>query len=351
MKVIKRILLTIVCLVLMFWTLIAYWVVTAYDPEEIEQISAEVRTQTKLQVGDTVEIMTWNLGYSALGETADFFMDGGKMVNTATREQVLENLDFFLTTIEAQNPDIVFLQEVDRNSKRSHYVDSFEYLEKLQGYVPSFAYNFLVDYVPYPIPNIGRVESGIATFQKYSLTSSERIQLFCPFDRLIRAFNLRRCLLVNRIPLENSEKELVLINLHLEAYDSGEGKIRQTQQLRDYMLEEELKGNYVIVGGDFNQVFDTVDMDKYPQTGEDMWMPAQMEEGVFDGFHFVVDDSVPTCRSLHDTYFDADKEHFQYYVIDGFIVSDNVEVIQVETKDLQFSNSDHNPVVMQIKLK
>ena len=41
-------------------------------------------------------------------------------------------------------------------------------------------------------------------------------------------FNLKRCLLIERLPIENSDKELVLINLHLEAYDEGEGKAKQT---------------------------------------------------------------------------------------------------------------------------
>ena len=52
-----------------------------------------------------------------------------------------------------------------------------------------------------------------------------------------------------------SDREPVLVNLHLEAYDDGEGKIAQTNQLRDYIEDEYAKGNYVIAGGDFNQVF------------------------------------------------------------------------------------------------
>ena len=41
-----------------------------------------------------------------------------------------------------------------------------------------------------------------------------------------------------RAPINGSDKELVLINLHLEAYDEGEGKIAQTKMLKEIMQGE-----------------------------------------------------------------------------------------------------------------
>jgi hypothetical protein len=38
-------------------------------------------------------------------------------------------------------------------------------------------------------------------------------------------------------------------------------------------------------------------------------------------------------------------------VIDGFLVSPNVEIKQVKGYDLKFKNSDHNPVKIWLKLK
>lgn len=63
-----------------------------------------------------------------------------------------------------------------------------------------------------------------------------------------------------------------------------------------------------------------------------------------------MDASVPTCRSLDRAYDKADNK-FQYYVIDGFITSKNVEVISQKTIGLDFENSDHNPIEMVIRLK
>jgi len=39
------------------------------------------------------------------------------------------------------------------------------------------------------------------------------------------------------------------------------------------------------------------------------------------------------------------------WVMDGFIYSDNVEVVYCQTLDLDFAYSDHNPVVLTFSLK
>ena len=66
---------------------------------------------------------------------------------------------------------------------------------------------------------------------------------------------------------------------------------------------------------------------------------------------FYMDVTTPSCRSLDQSYADADKTDFQYYLIDGFIVSSNVEVVDFANVDLDFRNSDHNPVTMTVVLK
>ena len=48
---------------------------------------------------------------------------------------------------------------------------------------------------------------------------------------------------------------------------------------------------------------------------------------------------------------DSDDSSFQFYLIDGFIVSDNIEVETLKTLDRGFVNSDHNPVYMTFTLK
>ena len=330
----------------------------------------------KLSKGDSLTVVTWNMGYGALGDNADFFMDGGTSVMTAVPERVDVNIAGFMGFLAGMNPDITFIQEIDRNSKRSYNQDEATKIQgdipillksvneedpDYNGYVMTFAYNFNAKFVPYPVGDpIGKVESGLAIYSKYEVEDSERISLPCPYSWPVKTCNLKRCLLVNRTPVYDSEgndtgKELVSVNLHLEAYDNGEGKIAQTKQLREFLQEEYNKGNYVIAGGDFNQTFSNVDLSPYPVHEEiqDVWRPGTIDVSeIGDDFECLMDNSVPTCRSLDKAYNSApDKSDFQFYMLDGFIVSKNIKVDEIHTQNTFFAPSDHNPVLINITLE
>ena len=298
-----------------------------------------------------INLLTWNIGYGALDERQDCYWDGGKGVYGESKAVVEENVSAIKDKIKEINPDIFMVQEIDRNSKRSYYVNELVYLEEaFIDYEDSFAGNFKAGVVPLPLYNMtGKVDAGIATFSKFNMLQSTRVQLPIPFSWPMKLFNLKRCLLINRLPIQGSDKELVIINLHLEAYDDGEGKAKQLAMLMDVMKEEYEKGNYTIAGGDFNQTFSTTNYQKYPKLEE--WVCPVIEAENYPSFTFKMDDIHPTCRSLSKPYLNSDKANFQYYMIDGFIVSENITINKLETLDLDFKNTDHNPVTMSVTLK
>ena len=271
---------------------------------------------------------------------------------SADEASVAANVQAVSDLIASRDADIVFLQEADRNSTRSWHIDETQRIAlAAPEYQTAFANNFKVLYMPYPIPFYGHIDSGILTLTKYTADSARRYQLPCPFSWPVRTLNLKRCLLVERIPVEGSDKELVLINLHLEAYDSGEGKIAQTKMLAEFMQAELDKGNYVIAGGDFNQSFSSIDTGMYPLQGGGLWECGEIDTTAFsDAWQFLMDTTYPTCRSL-DRPYDRGDENFQFYMIDGFIVSDNITVESMETLNLDFENSDHNPIAMTVTLE
>ena len=65
----------------------------------------------------------------------------------------------------------------------------------------------------------------------------------------------------------------------------------------------------------------------------------------------IIDNHIPHIQGLIEPYADADKSTFQYYLIDGFILSKNISVESLETVDLGFVHSDHNPVVLNAVLE
>ena len=61
-----------------------------------------------------------------------------------------------------------------------------------------------------------------------------------------------------------------------------------------------------------------------------------------------MDDTKASCRSLDRPY--NEDEDFQFYRIDGFIISKNINVKSFEAVNLEFENSDHNPVVLEFTM-
>lgn len=209
--------------------------------------------------------------------------------------------------------------------------------------------NYSCPFVPFPWPPMGRVNSGVMTVSDFAVSGdAERISLPCPFSWPVSTANLKRCLLVTRYDLPDTGKQLVVVNLHLEAYDDGEGKAAQTQALFEVLEQEYAAGNYVIAGGDFNQTFPGT-LDSWPITNDEYWAPGVLTDDMLpEGWSFAFDASNPTCRLNNAPY---DAETSQHYVLDGFIVSPNVNVESVETLDIGFDYSDHAPVVLDITLK
>ena len=229
LKIILIILAVLVILVAAFFGALT---VMEYKPEPKESCEVTGSAMKELHVGDSLKVVTWNVGYGALGDNADFFMDGGTHVYTADKERVQENITAVTDWLKAQDPRVILLQEIDRDSMRSRSIDETEMVaEGLgRGFDATFANNYKAIFVPFPFPPLGKVDSGLMTLSAYPIKSATRVSLPCPFDWPVRTANLKRCLMVDRIHVGGSSHDFVVVNLHLEAYDSGAGKIEQTRR-------------------------------------------------------------------------------------------------------------------------
>lgn len=351
-KVFKIVLIVLGAVLLLAAGLILWLSVCEFKPADV----TDVKVESNSQVGEfspfldqELTVISWNIGYAGLGKDSDFFMDGGENVSSADQDTVTASLlGIYKQLYTGDNQaGIYMLQEVDKNSARTYSMDESDCLGI---YNSTYALNYSCPFVPYPLPPIGRVNSGLLTTTMYDIDSSERISLPCPFDWPVSTANLKRCLLVSYLPIEGSSSKLVIVNLHLETYDDGEGKIAQTKQLREFIQSEYEKGNYVIAGGDFNQVFPG-GIEKYPNEHPELWEPGIITEDIMpEGWSLAYDLETPSCRLLNQPYDPEDIENTQYYVIDGFIISPNVELISVETLDAGFEFADHNPVQLKVKL-
>jgi endonuclease/exonuclease/phosphatase family metal-dependent hydrolase len=353
-KILKAFLIIVAILIIGFIGLIVYAVVSDYKPAEKELIS-QSDNPSVLDDSLTLSLLTWNIGYAGLDKDMDFFKDGGTKVITP-KDRCLENISAIGNFLKGNDTiDFIILQEVDRDSKRSYRVDEYEkFAEMLPGYNPLFAINYDVFFVPAPPAEpMGKVLSGLAVYSKFIPGSSERNSLPGDFGFPTQLFYLDRCFMVNRFKVENG-KELVLIDTHNEAFDEG-GKIRKAQMesLREFVLNEYNSGNYVIAGGDWNQ---------YPPDFKPAFSSDKVFTGKFGDFNltgiesdympeewkWLYDPTVPTFRTLVSAY---DPAITPTSVCDIFVVSPNIETVSVKCHHLGFANSDHNPVIVQVKLR
>ena len=325
---------------------VSWYTLREYRPKKETPLPVPKGGQT-LSRKDSFRLLTWNIGFAGFDRTMDFFMDGGKMVRPRNREQVVKNMKGIKKILDTQKAEVYFLQEVDLDSSRSYRIDQHRYFEKSLGIPGIFAWNYKCDFIPYPFPPLGKMSSGLGTFTGLKIRSARRLSLPESFSWPVKTCNLKRCILETRIPIRGSSRELVLFNFHLEAYDKGEGKLAQSRLLAKILSLEYEKGNYVIAGGDFNQIIKGAE--KYPLHKSKNWTPGLLEkEFLPPHFSIAADDTFPTCRLLDQPY-DGSAEKGRVYVLDGFLVSDNLKVSKVSVVNTDFAYTDHQPVMLEVR--
>ena len=213
-----------------------------------------------------------------------------------------------------------------------------------------FAKNYDVPFVPVPFTNpMGHAKSGLLAASKYSFTKATRYAFPLIASWPERLFLLHRCYALLRFPLE-SGNDLVVINSHNTAYvyDSVL-RMEEFDIIRIKMLDEYAKGNYVVVGADWNQ-----NPPGFTPAGDFnghrfVKAPLELAQGVFPKeWTIAYDDKAPTNRQNYKPFVKGENGTT---VIDFFVLSPNIELLKVENIDLNFRDSDHNPVYAKIKLR
>lgn len=352
-NLLKVVLYLIVIGVLLFGGLLAYSTFTDYKPAPTETLTIEGTGKPTLP-GDTFSVLIWNVGYAGLGKEMDFFFDGGKAVRADKEmaDKYLKGITGYLGVNDTV--DFILLQEVDKDSKRSYNIDQqLEIGKVLPGYAQSFALNYNCKFVPSPFAlpytPYGKTYGGLLSLAKYKPSGSIRYQYPGSFGWPTKLYMLDRCFEVLVYKLPNG-KELQIINTHNTAFDeTGEIKKVELKFLKDYLEGEHTKGNYVVMGGDWNQCPPGVNALQFNKNIAQGYTMQSVDSTLLPkGWSVSFDASKPTNRSNLTAY----QPGASYTtLIDYFLTSPNVKVLSVKTIDLGFENSDHQPVYLKVALK
>jgi len=324
-----------------------YLTLTDYKPELEIEISKNENPEVLNK--NSFDIMIWNIGYAGLGDDMDFFYDGGTKVRTS-KERTKENLQAITKFIKEKDFDFILLQEVDIDAKRTYNINELDTFKRYKKANYFYAPNYKVKYVPMPLSEpMGDVEAGLVTISKNDAKKSTRFAFPGNYAWPKKLFLLDRCFIVNRYPTNNG-KDLLIINTHNSAFDDGNLKLQQLNILKEFIEDEYKKENYVVLAGDWNQNPPNMHNEDFGGYTENTnFKLSSIDKEFFSKeWQFAFDDTNPTNRALTENY---TKGKTPVTILDFFLVSPNIEIINIETYNLNFKNSDHNPVHLRFSLK
>lgn len=201
---------------------------------------------------ERLKLLTWNLKFG--GARIDFFIDGHGDRVLMTSEEVLTNLDAIAEAINSIDPDVLFVQEIDRFSRRVAGIDQFELLfEKTRFRYAAFSSQWRSTYIP--SRGIGPVNMGNGIFAKYPLKDVQRLSLppISEQDELTRYFYLKRNIMVGTMEVPGFE-ELTLVNCHAAAFAQDNTKEKHLGLLFSELKRINRSGRMFVLGADLNAV-------------------------------------------------------------------------------------------------
>lgn len=330
---------------------------TEFADVEAAQLFVATRLEAAGRYRGSLKVMNYNVKFG--GARIDFFFDcHGERVHM-THGEVIDNMERLASIINAVDPDILFVQEVDINSKRSAYVDQVQYLlDETKLNYAAYASQWRADFVP--SDGVGPVDSGNAIFSRWALTDATRYALDLRQDQsaLVRYFYLRRNIL--EATVKPGSEPIRLLTVHAEAYAQDGTKQKHIATFEAHMDEAARRGP-VVAAGDLNTLPpETKKRHDFPDsacTEEYLADDFRDEAKLLDTLYEKYDSAIPLrdYRDDNSPYFthSTSKDHTWNRTLDYIFSNRSLrertvlqgKVGQVDTMHA----SDHAPVVVHVE--
>jgi endonuclease/exonuclease/phosphatase family metal-dependent hydrolase len=198
-----------------------------------------------------IKFMTFNIRFG-VGRMGWFGDSCGDYV-IVEESVVVDNLNKIAEFVEQEQPDVVFLQEVDIESKRTAYVDQVKYLLN-KTYFNHAVYASMWEAQYVPSDGLGRINVGNAILSRWELTDAERIALPLRGDQddLTEYFYMRRNMIKAKLLIPEESIDFHVFNVHMSAFSTDDTKARQMEMIVSEL--ELMNTGYWVLGGDFNLI-------------------------------------------------------------------------------------------------
>ncbi len=357
-KFLKRLTYTTITIVALITIYVMYVFLSYYRIEDNLPVNIEksnlISNSLTVPIQKKLKATTYNIGFGAYSPDFSFFMDGGKYSRAKSASSVTELTKGAGNLVKNLDSDFALFQEVDIKGTRSHHVNQYEILkEELKSSYSLFALNYDSPYLFYPfLSPHGKNKSSIALFSDYEMVDALRVSL--PISKnLSFLIDLDRAYTKTYFVTEKGNK-LVIYNTHLSAYTNEESvRNLQVQKMFSDMQEEYDNGNYVICGGDFNR---DLKIENESEKSNYSWAFPLERTLLGKNFSVAIDILSKEDKKMHwnsarnaDISYEAGKTFT--VTLDGFVISDNIEILSYKVENTGYSFSDHENVSIEFRLK
>ena len=199
-----------------------------------------------------IKVMTWNIRFGAA--RLPWFGDacGDRVI--LTEDEVITALQGIVDKINEVQPDILLLQEVDLNSKRSDYIDQLSWIMD-HTYFNYAVYGSQWKAQFIPSDGLGRMNEGNVILSRWKISNAVRKQLPLRKDQssLVRYFYERCCMVEGKIEIpEIIGNGLYVVNIHASAFATDDTKEKHIEQFKSELDRLHGAGIIFLAGGDLN---------------------------------------------------------------------------------------------------
>jgi len=228
-----------------------------YHPKPVESAAVSCpESAPLLEAGQNVKVLTWNV-QTLSSKNYVFWSD---LPNNDGPDEKPSQADITATfeetvrVIRDENPDIVFIQEIDSGAERTYYEDQMARLTEMLPEYPchSSVFDWKSAYVPHPRIH-GSVGWKVAILSKYQISAAERIQLSTANKSFLEnQFKIKPAILKAMLPTADGG-QFAALTLHLDLYVPGtDAKNIQLAEVDNVLSELDAAGIPWVLGGDFN---------------------------------------------------------------------------------------------------
>ncbi len=344
----------LVVLALIYFAIVSvYSWLEKHTPAAVESVSfVQSTSDQEIYFFDDVEtfirIVSWDIGYACRGRYSDSYREGGNQPfpDNETYQKYLQGV---VSTIDQlEYADIILLQHVDIDSRRSRYINQHEMItQMLEHFGHGYSLNASSPFVMHPFHNPeGKIRCAMSTFSRLPFEELTRVALPPVYQPYYDPITDAPCFQLSRFSLRNGTFLVVLNIQNLPLRQFPGLRLHHLQVIKSFMLDEYLKGNFVVAGGNWQVNPAGYNFSALNNGDKGFSYSAGLEAEFFSsGWQVIFDPEIPSKRFSRAVY---KKGISPTTITDFFVISPNIEVHTCKTLDAGFEYSDHNPILLEI---